>query len=218
LVPSPSLAKEWLLSGSLVTMVTGGKEEGKEGKDAMKRRSDIKEETTNMLRMGRVVGGLLILSGIVSILTQIIVIGYSHEYEVMLGEGITGGIMFLVAGAAGIAAIKGMQHSRAKQVLLLVVLLVSLLMSGVLVVLSGLHLLALPHDLTYLHHGELSLLQGLYSTLTGAGVLAGLSTLILLIMVCLSLPHWAHNKAQAHCHHRETEEQIERRRDSESST
>ena len=43
-------------------------------------------------------------------------IGYSHEYEVVLGEGITGGLVFLMAAAAFLAFAPQLSTSVTKQV------------------------------------------------------------------------------------------------------
>ena len=43
-------------------------------------------------------------------------IGYSHEYEVVLGEGITGGLVFLMAAAASLAFLPTLANSVTKQV------------------------------------------------------------------------------------------------------
>ena len=43
-------------------------------------------------------------------------IGYSHQYEVVLGEGITGGLVFLMAAAASIAFLPTLINSVTKQV------------------------------------------------------------------------------------------------------
>ena len=43
-------------------------------------------------------------------------IGYSHQYEVVLGEGITGGLVFILAAAASIAFLPTLVNSITKQV------------------------------------------------------------------------------------------------------
>ena len=43
-------------------------------------------------------------------------IGYSHQYEVVLGEGITGGLVFLMAAAASLAFLPTLGNSVTKQV------------------------------------------------------------------------------------------------------
>ena len=47
---------------------------------------------------------------------QVAVIGYSQEYEVVLGEGITGGLVFLMAAAAFLAFAPQLSNSVTKQV------------------------------------------------------------------------------------------------------
>ena len=106
----------------------------------------------------------------------------SCRYEVTLGEGITGGLVFLLAGAASAAFLPSVTRSRTRQVLLrllvllllqvlillllfllllqvllLLLLLVSGVMSCTLVILSGLRLLSIQHDLYYLHYGLVGL-------------------------------------------------------------
>ena len=47
---------------------------------------------------------------------KVAVIGYSHQYEVVLGEGITGGLVFILAAAASIAFLPTLVNSITKQV------------------------------------------------------------------------------------------------------
>ena len=81
------------------------------------------------------------------------------------------------------------------QVLLVVVLLVSCTMASLLSVLSTLRLLAVPHDIYYIHYGLASLMCNLYSGLLACGLIAGLASLTLLTVTCLGLPFCtAHNQ------------------------
>ena len=59
------------------------------------------------------------------------------------------------------------------QVVVVVVLLVSCTMASLLSVLSTLRLLAVPHDIYYVHYGLASLMCNLYSSLLACGLLAG---------------------------------------------
>ena len=132
-------------------------------------------------------------------------IGYSHEYEVVLGEGITGGLVFLMAAAASLAFLPTLANSVTKQVdfleigtdgcrilcnqvVVVVVLLVSCTMASLLSVLSTLRMLAVPHDIYYIHYGLVSLMCNLYSGLLACGLIAGLASLTLLTVTCLGLP------------------------------
>ena len=74
------------------------------------------------------------------------------------------------------------------QVVVVVVLLVSCTMASLLSVLSTLRLLAVPHDIYYVHYGLASLMCNLYSSLLASGLLAGLASLTLLTATCLRLP------------------------------
>ena len=74
------------------------------------------------------------------------------------------------------------------QVVVVVVLLVSCTMASLLSVLSTLRLLAVPHDIYYVHYGLASLMCNLYSSLLACGLLAGLASLTLLTATCLRLP------------------------------
>ena len=138
-------------------------------------------------------------------------IGYSHQYEVVLGEGITGGLVFLMAAAASLAFLPTLGNSVTKQVdlfgngmgiiflchqvVVVVVLLVSCTMASLLSVLSTLRLLAVPHDIYYIHYGLASLMCSLYSGLLACGLIAGLASLTLLTVTCLGLPFCtAHNQ------------------------
>merc|ERR1712037_333179 len=94
-----------------------------------------------------------VLVEISSFIQQVAVIGYSHQYEVVLGEGITGGLVFLMAAAASLAFLPTLGNSVTKQVVVVVVLLVSCTMASLLSVLSTLRLLAVPHDIYYIHYG-----------------------------------------------------------------
>ena len=81
------------------------------------------------------------------------------------------------------------------QVLLVVVLLVSGTMASLLSVLSTLRLMAVPHDIYYIHYGLASLMCNLYSGLLACGIIAGLTSLTLLTVSCLGLPFCAaHNQ------------------------
>ena len=81
------------------------------------------------------------------------------------------------------------------QVLLVVVLLVSGTMASLLSVLSTLRLMAVPHDIYYVHYGLASLMCNLYSGLLACGIIAGLTSLTLLTVSCLGLPFCAaHNQ------------------------
>ena len=81
------------------------------------------------------------------------------------------------------------------QVLLVVVLLVSCTMASLLSVLSTLRLMAVPHDIYYIHYGLASLMCNLYSGLLACGIIAGLASLTLLTVSCLGLPFCAaHNQ------------------------
>ena len=81
------------------------------------------------------------------------------------------------------------------QVLLVVVLLVSCTMASLLSVLSTLRLMAVPHDIYYIHYGLASLMCNLYSGLLACGIIAGLTSLTLLTVSCLGLPFCAaHNQ------------------------
>ena len=68
------------------------------------------------------------------------------------------------------------------------VLLLSCLMSSILLLLSCLRLLSLPHDHYYQHFSLYTTMCSLYSSLLAMGLLAGLSSLSLLVLTCLSLP------------------------------
>ena len=74
------------------------------------------------------------------------------------------------------------------QVVVVVVLLVSCTMASLLSVLSTLRLLAVPHDIYYIHYGLVSLMCNLYSGLLACGLIAGLASLTLLTVTCLGLP------------------------------
>lgn len=81
------------------------------------------------------------------------------------------------------------------QVVVVVVLLVSCTMASLLSVLSTLRLLAVPHDIYYIHYGLASLMCNLYSGLLACGLIAGLASLTLLTVTCLGLPFCtAHNQ------------------------
>jgi len=138
--------------------------------------------------LGKVAAGILGLAGAASCLLQVGVIGYSHQYEVVLGEGITGGLVFLMAAAASLAFAPTLANSVTKQVAVVVVLLVSCTMASLLSVLSTLRLLAVPHDIYYIHYGLASLMCNLYSGLLACGLMAGLASLTLLTVTCLALP------------------------------
>merc|ERR1712130_50116 len=138
--------------------------------------------------LGKVAAGILCLAGATSCLLQVAVIGYSHQYEVVLGEGITGGLVFILAAAASLAFLPTLANSITKQVVVVVVLLVSCTMASLLSVLSTLRLLAVPHDIYYIHYGLVSLMCNLYSGLLACGLIAGLASLTLLTVTCLGLP------------------------------
>ena len=83
---------------------------------------------------------------------------------------------------------KSGHHIVLLQVVVVVILLVSCTMASLLSVLSTLRLLAVPHDIYYIHYGLASLMCSLYSGLLACGLIAGLASLTLLTVTCLGLP------------------------------
>ena len=149
------------------------------------------------LTLPRLLALLLLLVGATSLLVQVVVIGYSHQwvppplssrYEVVLGEGITGGLVFLLAATATLAFLPALGSSTSRQAVVVVALVVACTMAAALATLSTLRVVAVHHDPYYLHHGLTGVMVGLYSTLLLCGLLAGIASLTLLTLTCLLLP------------------------------
>ena len=106
----------------------------------------------------------------------------------VLGEGITGGLVFLLAAAATLAFLPSLGGSTSRQAVVVVALVAACTMAAALAILSTLRVVAVHHDPYYLHHGLTAVMLGLYSALLACGILAGLASLTLLTITCLLLP------------------------------